>query len=195
MESQRIQQIMAEQHIPGLAIGVQQGETIVYEGYYGEANIEHHVPVHNHSLFEIASITKLFTAQAVLRLAQDGRIKLDDRLIGYLPDLSAAWAPVTIQHCLSHQSGIPNYTSIDRYWELTRNRKSHDEILALVRDLPMSFPPGTRHAYDNTGFYLLGMLIEAVSHKPYADVLRDLIFEPLGMADTQVNDNSHIILN
>src|SRR4051794_15951034 len=105
MDYQVFQKILADQHIPGLAIGVQRGETILHEGYYGEANVEHHVPIHEHTVFEIASITKLFTAQAVLRLAQDGRIKLEDPLATYIPNLPLAWEPVTIWHCLCHQSG------------------------------------------------------------------------------------------
>lgn len=188
-----LQQMMTEQHIPGLAVGIQQGNSVLHEGCYGEANLEHQVAVHPETVFEIASVTKLFTAQAVLRLVEDGKIQLEDRITTYLDDLPAAWQPVTVQHCLAHQSGIRNYTSIDGYWEITRNSKIHPQILDLVRDLPLDFPPGSRHAYDNTGYYLLGMLIEAVSGKPYTEYLKQIIFEPLGMTATRGNAYDHLI--
>jgi CubicO group peptidase (beta-lactamase class C family) len=174
-------------------VGIQRGANLLHESYTGLASVEHGAAVSDATRFEIASVTKLFTAQAVLRLAQDARLELDAPLACYLSELPEAWHSITIRHCLAHQSGIPNYTAVERYWEITRVAKSHDDILGLVRDLPPSFAPGTRHAYDNTGFYLLGRVIEAVTQQPYADALRELIFEPLGMAHTQANDYRKII--
>jgi D-alanyl-D-alanine carboxypeptidase len=188
-----IHNIISQQHIPGLAIGIQQGDSVLHEGYYGKANIEHDVPVTESTVFEIASVTKLFTAQTILRLIQDGKIRFEDTIASYIDGLPEAWKGVTIQHILAHQSGIPNYTSIDRYWELTRHAKSFTQILDLVRDLPMNFPPGKRHSYDNTGYYLLGKLIEVVEKRSYAEVLHGLIFDPLQMTQTQANDYARII--
>ena len=190
---QLIQQFMTEQHSPGLAMGVQQGSEMLYEGYHGLANLEHQVPVSAASVFEIASVTKPFTAQAVLRLAQDGKLKLNDTLSTHLPNLPEAWNGVTVTHCLRHQSGIPNYMQHDAYWETSRLDKSADEILALVRDQPLEFQPGDRFAYTNTGFYLLGMLIEAISGQSYGDYLKRTIFDPLGMTSTQYNDYDQVI--
>ena len=153
---------------------------LLHEGYYGLANLEHNVPVMPETVFEIASVTKLFTSQAILRLVQDGRITLDDPVSSYLADLPEAWQPITIRHCLAHQSGIPNYTAVERYWQITRDAKSHEQMLDLVRDLPLSFAPGTRHAYDNTGFYLLGMVIEAVTEQSYGDYLERYYFRAAG---------------
>jgi CubicO group peptidase (beta-lactamase class C family) len=188
-----IEKAIAEQHAPGLALAIQQGDTILYEGYFGSANLEHDVPVTRNTVFEIASVTKLFTAQAVLRLAQEGKIRLDQPLTAHLDNLPETWSPITIQHILMHQSGIPDYTSAERYWELHRRAKSHDEVLELVRDLPVLFAPGERYNYDNTGFYLLGLLIEKVAQMPYIDYLRRTIFEPQGMSRTQGNDYERII--
>lgn len=188
-----IQQFIARYSLPGLAIGIQRGDAILHEGCYGHANVEHNVPVTPETCFEIASVTKLFTAQAVLRLAQDARVSLDDSISNYVSGLPETWHAVTIRHCLAHQSGIPNYTSIAHYWEITRVAKSHADVLALVRDLPLSFAPGARYSYDNTGFYLLGMLIEAVTGQPYGEYLRSTIFEPLGMSSTIANDYMRII--
>ena len=193
MNDPLIQQFMSDYHLPGLAVAIQSGDDLLHEGYYGLANLEHSVPINAETVFEIASVTKLFTSQAILRLVQDGHIKLDDPVSSYVAHLPEAWQPITIRHCLAHQSGIPNYTSVERYWQITREAKSHEQILALVRDLPVNFPAGTRHAYDNTGFYLLGILIEAVTHQTYGDILRELIFAPLSMTQTQANDYDRII--
>ncbi len=193
MIDKQLESLMKERHIPGLAIAIQRGDTLLHEGYYGYANLEHQVAVNPQTVFEIASVTKLFTTQAILRLAQENALKLDDPVAKYVADLPEAWQAVTIQHCLAHQSGIPNYTSLDRYWELQRVDKSPKQVLDLVRDLPLSFPSGTRHSYDNTGFYLLGMVIEAITQKPYAAYLKELIFTPLGMTSTQGNNYDQII--
>ncbi len=184
---------MKAQHIPGLAIAIQQGTNRHYEGYYGYANLEHHIPVTANTVFEIASVTKLFTAQAVLRLVQQGKVNLDNAIAHYLTDLPASWDAITIRHCLTHQSGIPNYTGVENYWEKHRHQKSHAEVLDLARNRPLDFDPGTRYSYDNTGFYLLGMVIEAVSEQAYADYLQDEIFDPLAMLQTQGNDYEKII--
>jgi CubicO group peptidase (beta-lactamase class C family) len=188
-----LEKLIAERHIPGLAIAIQQGDTRLHEGYYGYANLEHQVKVNPETVFEIASVTKLFTAQAVLHLAEEKQLQLDDPVAKHVTNLPPTWNAVTIRHCLAHQSGIPNYTSIDRYWELQRVSKPPHEVLDLVRDLPLSFTPGSRHSYDNTGFYLLGMVIEAVTHKSYGDYLHELIFEPLGMTSTRANNYDQIV--
>ncbi|MDX1991877.1 MAG: serine hydrolase domain-containing protein [bacterium] len=188
-----IEKLMSEQHIPGLAVGIMQGDALVHEGYYGRANLEHDVPVTAESVFEIASVTKLFTAQALLRLIQEGNAALYDRLSDYLDDLPEAWKAITIRHCLTHQSGIPSYTSIDRYWTLTRYDKTPAEVLDLVRELPLTFTPGTRYSYDNTGYYLLGLLIERLSGKSFGDMVDKLIFAPLNMRQTTANGYARII--
>lgn len=191
MEQPVIQQIMTDQHIPGLALGIRRGsEQLAW--YEGCSNLEHGVSVTEKTVFEIASVTKLFTAQAILMLAQAEQIRLDDPLANYLA-LPDAWQAVTVRHVLSHQSGLPSYTDVSHYWDITREAKSHSQILDLVRDLPLAFAPGSRHAYDNTGFYLLGLLIEAVSGQAYGDYLAARIFEPLGMNQTQTNAYDRII--
>jgi len=193
MIDKQLESVMREKHIPGLAIAIQRGDTLLHEGYYGYANLEHQVAVNAQTVFEIASVTKVFTAQANLRLAQENQLKLTDTVAQYVAGLPEAWKAVTIGHCLAHQSGIPNYTSLDRYWELQRVDKSPNQVLDLVRDLPLTFPPGTRHSYDNTGFYLLGMVIESVTGKSYGEYLEATIFTPLGMASTRANDYNRII--
>lgn len=184
---------MQAHNIPGLAIAIAKEGNFVAEYYLGHANLEHRVAVTAQTVFEIASITKLFTAQAILYLAQEKLLSLDDPLHQYVPDIPQAWHPVTIKHCLMHQSGIASYTEVDAYWQQTKRDKSLAEVIDLVRHLPLRFSPGRRVAYDNTGFYLLGRVIEAVSAMTYGDFLKRRIFEPLRMHSTRINDYAAII--
>lgn len=193
MIDELIAQTMAEQHIPGLALAIVRPDQAPDLRGYGLANIEHKVPVTADTMFEIASITKLFTAQAIMLLVEDGLLQLRDEIGRILPDLPAAWHTITIENCLTHQSGIPNYTQPDAYWEQTRVDKTHNQILALVADMPLDFAPGQRSAYSNTAVYLLGMIIEHVSQMSYGDFLQQRIFAPLGMVHTRTNDYAAII--
>lgn len=172
----------------GLALGLFQEETPIFVRGYGLANLEHQIPTTPDTPFAIASITKLFTGTAVFQLIEQGKLHLTDPIGQHLPDLPQAWQAIQLRHILAHQSGIKSYTEVPEYWEMTQLDKSHEEVLALVADLPLQFAPDERYAYDNTGYYLLGLLIEAVSGQSYGDFLQANIFAPLGMNCTQVND-------
>lgn len=180
--------MMLERHIPGLALMISRGGVPEVARGYGLANVELSVPATADTVFEIASITKLFTAQAVLQLVEEGRVGLDASAREYLPQLPIAWESATVRHILSHLSGIPNYTDVPEYWDSTRLDVSRERILGLVIDKPLQFPAGSNWSYSNTGYYLLGMLIEAVSGQTYGDFLWDRIFAPLSMRSTRVND-------
>lgn len=188
-----IQAVMTKEHIPGLSVAVvQDGEPVLVKGY-GLANVEHSVPSTDRTVYEIASIGKTFTATVTMMLVQEGVISLDDFIVDYLDKPPEAWRPVTLKHILSHQSGIPSYTDAENYWDITRLDLSKAEILALISDLPLKFPPGELSAYDNTGYYLLGLMLEKVTGKPYGDILRDRIFAPLGMNATIMNNPATIV--
>ncbi|MCA9955059.1 MAG: beta-lactamase family protein [Ardenticatenaceae bacterium] len=188
-----VQNWLKDRKIAGLVLGVfDAGEPLFNQGY-GFANLEHQVPVTPDTVFSIASITKLFTGTAVFQLIDQGKLNLSDPIGIYLPDLPPAWQPIQIHHILAHQSGIKSYTEVPAYWEMTRQDKSYAEVLALMADLPLQFAPGERYTYDNTGYYLLGLLIEAVSSQTYGDFLQQHIFAPLGMRHTRVNDPSAVV--
>jgi CubicO group peptidase (beta-lactamase class C family) len=188
-----IQAIMAKNHIPGLSIAiVQNGEPVLVKGY-GLANVENSVPATEHTVYEIASIGKTFTATVTMILVEEGMISLNDFIVDYLDNPPEAWRPVTLKHILSHQSGIPSYTDAENYWDITRLDLSKAEILALVSELPLKFQPGEFSAYDNTGYYLLGLMLEKVTGQSYGDLLRDRIFAPLGMNATSMNDPATIV--
>ncbi|MBD2681936.1 MULTISPECIES: serine hydrolase [Nostoc] len=186
---------MTTNQIPGLSVAVvQEGEPVLVKGY-GLANIEHSVAATEHTVYEIASVGKTFTAAIAMMLVEEGVISLDEPITNYLDRPPLAWQSVTIKHILAHQSGIPSYTDAPNYWELTRLDLSKSEILALVADLPLKFQPGEFSAYDNTGYYLLGLMLEKVTGKSYGDLLRDRIFAPLGMNASLMNDPKEIVPN
>lgn len=188
-----IQATMTQNQIPGLSVAVvQEGEPVLVRGY-GLANIEHFVSATEHTVYEIASVGKTFTATVTMMLVEEGVILLDQPITDYLDNLPEAWGSVTIKHILSHQSGIPSYTDAQNYWEISRLDLSKAEILALVTDLPLKFKPGEFVAYDNTGYYLLGLMLEKVTGQSYGDLLRDRIFAPLGMNATVMNHPRDIV--
>lgn len=190
-----IQEIMNKNQIPGLSVAVvREGEGVLVKGY-GLANVEHGVPASEKTVYEIASVGKTFTATATMMLVEAGVISLEDAIAQYLDNIPVAWQQVTIKQILSHQSGLPNYTEVANYWEISRQDLSKSEILALVTDLPLKFPPGEFSAYDNTGYYLLGLILEAVTQQSYADLLQQLIFQPLGMSATVMNHPRDIVLH
>ena len=125
------------------------------------------------TVYQLASVTKPFTAMAILMLVEDGKLSLDGKVTEILPGLPAAWAPVTVRHLLSHTSGIKSYTDVFGEKKVPDSQVfTADEILALVKDAPLQFTPGEKFAYCNTGYYLLGMIVEKASGKPYGDVRR-----------------------
>lgn len=188
---------MTARHIPGLALAVvRNGRTVLARGY-GHADLAHGVPVTDSTAFLIASVTKSFTAVAVLMLVEDGRVGLDDPVGQHVPDLPAAWQPATVRQLLQHTSGINSFTEHDAPpcpapCAPDRVRTPRD-VLAEVACLPLDFAAGTDMSYSNTGYVLLGLLVEAVSGQPYEAFLRERILAPLGMARTQMLEASAVV--
>lgn len=178
---------LALEQLPGLAVALVESERIRWEAAFGFAQLELEVPLTPQSPCEIASITKLLTAELVLRAWADGLIQLETTLAEAFAErpfpggLPPAWGPIRVADLLRHRSGIRNYTAVEAYWRHTREDLPPEHILALVRELPLDFTPGSRYAYDNTGFYLLGLLLEAIHGQTYAELLQQQIFAPLQM--------------
>jgi D-alanyl-D-alanine carboxypeptidase len=173
----RVKGIMERQHIPGMSVVViKNGEVQELKGY-GVTDITTKQLVSPDTKFVIGSNTKPFTAMAAMMLVEEGKVDLDRPISQYLSDLPAEWKPLTLRQLLSHTAGI----SEDGYW---RKRKQPKELLKLVRS-KLDFQPGETWVYSNSGFALAGLVIEQVSGQPYGDFLRDRIFTPLGMKQTQ----------
>jgi CubicO group peptidase (beta-lactamase class C family) len=165
--------------VPGLSVAVRKGNAYFSKGW-GRLDLETNVPVSTGAIFEIASVSKQFTAAAILRLAEEGRLKVDDPVRRFVPELDARFDAITIRHLLNHTSGIPDHLSlIDSPEPLTQQ-----QFLELVASRPPAFPAGAAWAYSNSGYFLLGIVIERASNRSYAQYLRDAFFEPLQLFDT-----------
>ena len=186
---------MSKRHIPGLSVAVvQDGKPILLKGF-GMANVELGVPAAENTVYELASVTKQFTATAIMLLVEDGKIGLDDKIRKTFPFLPAEWDAITVRQLLSHTSGIKNYTDVPDFGKDIRQDLPQSEVLKYVLEFPLDFPPGERWNYSNTGYFLLGMLIEKASGKSYNDFLTERIFKPLGMNATRLNDLRAVIPN
>lgn len=182
---------MREQRIPGLALAViKDGHPIIIKGY-GFANIEHHVRVKPETVFQSGSIAKQFTATAVMILAQESKLSLDDKISKYLSDLPESWKNITIRHLLTHTSGMGEYPgNVD-----TRRDYTEDEFLALIKASPLNCQTGTKWEYSNLGYVTLGILIRKVTGEFYGDFLAERVFQPLGMTTARVISEPDIVPN
>ena len=186
---------MQKRHFPGVSIAVVRDGQVVCSKGYGLANVELSVPATEKTVYQLASVTKTFTAAAIMMLIEEGKLTLDDKISKHLTDLPKAWESVTVRHLLNHTSGIKSYTSVRDFIKTARKDFSHREILDLVAKEPMDFGPGEKWQYNNTGYFLLGMLIDKVSGTTYGEFLTERIFKPLDMTQTRTNDLHAIIPN
>jgi CubicO group peptidase (beta-lactamase class C family) len=162
------------------------------------ANLELSVPATEKTVYHIASITKTFTAMATMLLVQEGKISLEEPISKYFPDLPEAWRAVKIRHLLNHTSGIKSFSNNDKIpCQVGKSESEYGRADALkeVACLPLEFSPGERWAYGDTGYHLLGMLIEKVSGKDYEQFLSERIFQPLEMRDTRLNSYNQLVTN
>jgi CubicO group peptidase (beta-lactamase class C family) len=159
------------------------GKPLVAKGY-GYANVEWQIPNTPQTKFRIGSITKQFTSMLVMQLREQGKVELEDSVCVYVAPCPDAWKPVAIHHLLTHTSGIPTYTGIAAWREVNMVPKTVDQIVAFFRDLPLQWIPGEKYAYNNSGYFLLGVVIEKAAGKKYEQALQEMILAPLGMKDT-----------
>ncbi len=190
-----VQKQLETRHIPGVSVAVVKDGRVVMAKGYGVANVELSVPANENTVYQLASVTKQFTATAIMMLVEAGKLSLDDKVTKVLDGLPAAWSEVTVRHLLNHTSGIKSYTSVPSFFATARKDYQKEEIIKLVADAPLEFAPGEKWNYNNTGFFLLGLIIEKVSGKDYGAFLHERIFQPLGMTSTRVNDLKEIIRN
>jgi CubicO group peptidase (beta-lactamase class C family) len=190
-----VQAQMRARNIPGLSLAVVRRGKVVKAAGYGMANVELSVAATQHTVYELASMTKPFTALAIMLLLHDGKLSLDDPVVRYVVELPHAWRSVTIRHLLTHTSGIPNHTDLP----VIVNDESRDytraEMLAFLAAVPVEFPPGKRWAYNNSGYFLLGLVIEKAAGQSYEQFLSERIFQPLQMTATRGNNVDELIPN
>jgi CubicO group peptidase (beta-lactamase class C family) len=178
----------------GSVLLARDGQPIVSRGY-GLANIENDVSNTPQTVFRLGSVTKQFTAMAILLLQERGKLSVNDPICKYLSDCPQTWQPITIKNLLTHTAGIPNYTDFPDFTKTAAAETTTAELITRFRDKPLQFALGEKFAYSNSGYYLLGAIIERVSGKSYPDFLQENIFAPLGMKHTGYDNPVRIIKN
>lgn len=176
---------------------IAKGGKVIFEKGYGMANVELDVPNGPDTKFRLGSITKQFTATAILQLEEQGKLSVTDTACKYLAECPESWKAVTIHQLLSHTSGIPSYTDGPEFAQpkMMRIPLKPVEILMLTKDKPLEFQPGEKWKYDNSGYIFLGVIIEKVSGEKYAEYLKKHIFGVLDMQDSGYDDSSVILKN
>jgi len=170
--------------VAGASIAVIKGnETIVTKGY-GFADLELDVPTPPHATYEIGSITKQFTAAAILLLAEQGKLSLADEMTKFLPEYPMQGNHVTVRHLLNHTSGIKGFTELRGYRDFQMLKRPREELVKVFSGRPFEFKPGEEQIYNNSAFFLLGLIIEQVSGKPYAQFIQEQLFDSVGMKDS-----------
>jgi CubicO group peptidase (beta-lactamase class C family) len=172
---------------------VARGGEVLFDRGYGLANREWGVPNAGDTRFRIASVTKQFTAAAVMLLSDRGQVDVNAPVKTYLPDAPAAWDGVTVRHLLNHTSGVPNFTGFEDYAASKTRPTTPAELIARFRDRPLDFQPGERWAYSNSGYVLLTAIIERVGGKPYAEFVTENLFQPLGMTDSGYDSHATVL--
>lgn len=176
----------------GTILVARDGKPIVSKGY-GLANIELNVPNAPNNVFRLGSVTKQFTGMAIAILQERGKLNVNDPMCKYIADCPDIWKPITINHLLRHTSGITNYTAFPDFARTTVLPVTTSEMTERLKKEPLDFEPGAKMSYSNSGYYLLGVIIEKTSGTTYADFLQENIFTPLGMKQTYFDDPLKII--
>jgi CubicO group peptidase (beta-lactamase class C family) len=182
---------MEKRKIPGLALLVMRDGKIERAQGYGFSNVELQVPVKPETIFQSGSMGKQFTAMAVMMLAEQGKLSIEDPITKFFLDAPVSWRHVKVKNLLSHTGGFTDYP---KNFDMRRDY-TEDQLLKIVERIPLAYPPGSKWSYSNLGYLTLGVLIHRVSGQFYGDFLRDRVFEPLGMTTTRIISEEDIIPN
>lgn len=177
---------------PGCAVGVAKDGRSVLEKAYGMADLEHDVPNVADTIFEAGSVSKQFTAAAVLLLAREGKLSLEDPVRTYVPELPEYGSPLLIRHMLNHMSGLRDWGSVESIagWPRTTRVYTHAHVLDILsRQKALNFTPGAQYSYSNSGYNLAAIIVSRVSGMPFAQFSQERIFKPLGMTRTSWRDD------
>ncbi|MGB4847941.1 MAG: serine hydrolase [Saprospiraceae bacterium] len=180
---------------PGAAVLVSRNGQVIYKKVFGMANLELDVPMQMDNVFWVASIGKQFTAVAILQLMEQGKLNLQDEITKFIPDYPTQGNSITIEHLLTHTSGIQTYSGMKDPEKKLNSDCTPDEVIDFFKNLPMRFAPGTKWEYSNSGYFLLGYIIEIITGKPYAEYLEENFFKPLSMTHSLFADDTKIIKN
>jgi CubicO group peptidase (beta-lactamase class C family) len=172
---------------------VARGDDVILSRAYGYANLEWDIPNTPDTKFRLGSISKQFTAACILKLEEQGKLRVNDPVKKYLDDAPAAWDKITLHQVLSHTAGIPNFTGFPEYRTIEKQPATLERTYRVFRDKPLDFEPGTQWKYSNSGYLLLSYLIEKISGQRYEDFLRNNALQPAGMRDSGYDLNARIL--
>jgi CubicO group peptidase (beta-lactamase class C family) len=180
---------------PGLSVLVAKDGKTIYAKGFGMADIENNLKVEPKHVFEIGSITKQFTAVSILMLEEQGKLSVNDEITKYIKDYPTQGKIITIHHLLNHTSGIKSYTNMPDFFKHARTDVTPTELIDIFKNEPMEFDPGTQYNYNNSGYILLGHIIEVVSGQSYADFIKTNIFDTLNMTNSYYGSMTQLIPN
>lgn len=194
----KLDKILSEQYKTnetGATVLVSRKGQIIYKKAFGMANLEYNIPMQLDNIFRIGSITKQFTAVAILQLMEQGKLNLQDDITKFIPDYPVQGHKITIEHLLTHTSGIQNYTEMKDFEDRMSLDFNPIEFINHFKNQPMESAPGTKWNYNNSGYFLLGYIIEKISGKTYPQYVEENFFKPLGMTSSLYGSDSKIIKN
>lgn len=177
------------------SILIAKGEKILVNKAYGMANYEHNIKNSSDTKFRIASLTKQFTAMAILILQEQDLLNVTDNINLYIPNCPEPWNDITIHQLLIHSSGITNFTSLPEFNKIMTKKHTLFQTMSLFKNKTLDFAPGTRFSYSNSGYIILGYIIEKVSKMKYEDFLDQFIFKKIGMDNTGYDHSEQILTN
>jgi D-alanyl-D-alanine carboxypeptidase len=184
---------MLSRPLAGISVAVARDGQVVIARGYGTANLEHSVAMTPETVFHVVSISKNILAAVVLQLVDEGKLRLDDEVTKYVPEAPTLGHHVTVRQLLNHTSGIYSFSSLPDAANNERFELTHEQVLGLIKDKPFDFVPGTRWRYDNSGFYIAGMVVERVTKQDYGAYVREHIFKPLGMSSASLCDARMVV--
>lgn len=189
-----IEKVMNDRNIPGVSIAVIQNQKTTFIKSFGTANLETNTKVTNESVFQLASLTKPFTALCIMKLVEEGKVDLKSSITNYIDSLPEGYKLITVHNLLTHTAGFPDQVNLV-YDNSPVMDISTEKQLEIILEEPLLFPAGESCSYADPGYFLLGMIIEKASGLKYNDYLQQEIFEPLGMEHSLIEDRSTIIKN
>jgi CubicO group peptidase (beta-lactamase class C family) len=190
-----VRQAIADGPIAGMSVAVARGGRVVHAKGYGYADLENELPASVDTIYHVGSITKQFTAAAVMQLVDKGKVRLDSLVTAYIRDYPTRGQSVTIESLLNHTSGVKNFTTLRSWWRTMTVEMTPDEVMDVFRHEPLDFPPGTAFSYSNSGYILLGLVIERVTGKPFGGYLNESLFAPLALESTSYCDDRTLVRN
>jgi len=195
---QQVDAILNEQYEhngPGATALIYKNGDVIYRKGFGYANLELDVKMNPNHVFEIGSITKQFTAIAILMLEEQGKLKVDDDITTFIPDYPTHGNTITVHHLLNHTSGIKSYTAMKSFREKARVDMTPTELIDVFKNEPMDFNPGEQYRYNNSGYIILGHIIEVVTGASYEDFVQKNFFDKLGMSNSYYGSHQKLIKN